>query len=212
MKFTHEEACSCGGRYVFSAYGDAEFQPATCPSCAKPGYLSDPLSVSVTAERLLYRSKAELDAGDYSFSILAAVMAVESFLTRLFLKVKGMDNYVSTFNLPTPMEETQWEKEYPRKGGFPNPADFVSQKLAGQTFDKFIAGNKTAAATFSNVPNNPQDSPTQYVQKELFNRRNRIAHWGYVNSTQKDAEICHQIAVFVVTILREMDRLKYGNL
>lgn len=58
MKFTYEKPCDWGGCYVFSAYGDAEFGPATCPNCSKSAHLINPLSVSVTAERLLYRSKA----------------------------------------------------------------------------------------------------------------------------------------------------------
>ena len=171
----------------------------------------DPLSVSVTAERLLYRSKAELESGDYSLSIVIGVMAIESYLTRLFLKLKGMNNYSATFTFPTATEEADWEKEYPRSGGFSSPIGFVSQRIAGTTFDKFVEGNAIASGAFSMVPNTAFTGPTQYVQDELFHRRNRIAHWGYVNSTKADAEHCHAIAVAVVSTLREMDRSKYAN-
>jgi len=197
---------------VFSAYGDADFGAAICTDCGKSAHLVDALSVSVTAERLLYRSKTELESGDYSLSIVTAVMAVESYLTRLFLKLKGMDSYAATFTLPSPTQEAEWEKEYPRSGGFSSPIGFVSQRLVGTTFDKFVEGNAVASKIFSGFPNNSQASSTQYVQDELFNRRNRIAHWGYVNSNKADAELCHAIAVAVVSILREMDRSKYGNL
>lgn len=172
----------------------------------------NPLSVSVTAERLLYRSKAELEGGDYSLSIVIAVMAVESYLTRLFLKLKGMDSYASSFNLPTATQEEMWEKEYPRSGGFSSPIGFVSQRLLGTTFDKFVAGNAAASATFTALPNSSNATPTQYCQDELFKRRNRIAHGGYVSSNKAEAELCHTIAVALVSILREMDRSKYGNL
>ena len=211
MKFTIEKECDCGGRYVFCAYGDADFGSATCAKCGKSAHLMNPLSVSVTAERLLYRSKAELESGEYSLSIVIAVMAIESFLTRLFLKLKGMDSYASTFNLPTAAQETDWEIEYPRSGGFSSPIGFVSQRLVGTTFDQFVAGNTVASAIFSGLPNPGHIAPTQYFQSELFNRRNRIAHWGYVNSNQAEAELCHTIAVAVVSILREMDRAKYGT-
>src|SRR5262249_42503991 len=87
MKFTYEAACECGGRIVFSTTGEEKFGPGECSSCKKTAYLTDPLSVSVTAERLLYRSKAELENGDYSLSIVIATIAVESYLTRLFLKL-----------------------------------------------------------------------------------------------------------------------------
>lgn len=211
MKFTIEKPCDCGGRYVFSAYGDAEFGTGACESCGKTAHIMNPLSVSVTAERLLYRSKAELDSGDYSLAIVIAVMAIESFLTRLYLKLKGMESYAATFNLPTLAQEADWEKEYPRSGGFTSPIGFVSQRLVGTTFDSFVAGNPAANAIFSGLPNPENITPTQYFQTELFNRRNRIAHWGYVNSNQEEAERCHQIAVALVSILREMDRSKYGH-
>ncbi len=197
---------------MFSAYGDGEFESSKCPKCGKSAHLFDPLSVSVAAERLLYRSKAGLEGGDYSLSILIWVMAVESYLTRLFLKLKGMDSYAVTFNLPTPEQEAEWEKEYPRRGGFLGPIDFVSQRLVGATFDEFIEGNAVAGKTFSGLPNTSNAEPAQYVQGELFKRRNRIAHWGYVNSNKADAELCHTIAVAVVSVLREMDRSKYGIL
>lgn len=211
MKFTLQNSCICGGQFIFSAYGDADFGPATCTSCRKSGYLYDPLSVSVTAERLLFRSRAELEAGEYSLSTVIAVMAVESFLTRLFLKFKGMASYAATFKLPTPAEEAAWEKEYPRSGGFSGPINFISQHLAGMSFDRFVARNPTAGAIFPMLPNSSCARPTQYFQNELFKPRNRIAHWGYVNSGKTEAERCHTIAVGLVSILREMDRSKYAD-
>lgn len=211
MKFRFDNGCDCGGRHAFSAYGDSKFSASVCPTCGNSAYLMDPLSVSVTAERLLYRSKAELESGDYSLSIVIGVMAIESYLTRLFLKLKGMNNYAATFTLPTATEEADWEKEYPRSGGFSSPIGFVSQRIAGTTFDKFVEGNAIASAAFSVIPTTAITSPTQYVQNELFHRRNRIAHWGYVNSTKADAELCHVIAIAVVSALREMDRSKYGK-
>ncbi len=118
MKFIYNGACECGEEIFFSATGEGDFGPGECSSCKKATFLIDPLSVSVTAERLLYRSKAELGNGDYSLSIVIATIAVESYLTRLFLKFKGMENYATTFELPDESMEAQWEKEYPRSGGF----------------------------------------------------------------------------------------------
>jgi len=167
-----------------------------CSSCKKTTYLIDPLSVSVTAERLLYRSKAELENGDYSLSIVIATIAVESYLTRLFLKLKGMENYATTFELPNESMEAQWEKEYPRSGGFLKPSDFVAKQFTGLTFDQFVLSNNTVTAhAFLGLPNPNKILPSRYFQNELFNRRNRIAHWGYVNSTRQEAEHSHQIAV-----------------
>jgi hypothetical protein len=211
MKFTYDTACECGGKIVFSATGEEKFGLGECSSCKKTTYLIDPLSVSVTAERLLYRSKAELENGDYSLSIVIATIAVESYLTRLFLKLKGMENYATTFELPNESMEAQWEKEYPRSGGFLKPSDFVAKQFTGLTFDQFVMSNNIVTAhAFLGLPNPNKILPSRYFQNELFNRRNRIAHWGYVNSTRQEAEHSHQIAVAIITILREMDRLKYS--
>jgi hypothetical protein len=212
MKFTIEMNCSCGGHQTFSAYGNNNFGSATCTKCGTTGHLFDPLSVSVTAERLLYRSRVELENGDYSLSIVVAVIAIESYLTRLFLKLKGMDSYATTFMLPTEKQEAEWEGEYPRSGGFPGPIGFISKRLLGTTFDKFAAEDPSAAAIFSTLPDTSNTSATDYFQNKLFKPRNRIIHWGYVNSGKADAELCHKIAVALVSILREMDRSKYGHL
>jgi hypothetical protein len=212
VNFRDEKPCECGGRYLFYASGDAEFGFGKCSTCGKSAHLMNGLSVSVTAERLLYRSKSELDNGDFSLSIIIGTMAVESFLTRLFLKLKKMDNYAAVSTFPTEGQEAEWESEYPRSGGFAGPSGFVSKRVAGTSFDKFVSENAIASAIFSRLPNPSNVAPAQYFQDELFRRRNRIAHWGYVNSSRADAELCHTVAVAIVAILREMDRSKYANL
>ena len=78
MKFSIEKPCDCGGRYLFAANGDTDFGAAVCEKCGNSAHLVNPLSVSVTAERLLYRSKAELANEDYSLAIVIAVMAIAS--------------------------------------------------------------------------------------------------------------------------------------
>jgi hypothetical protein len=74
-----------------------------------------------------------------------------------------------------------------------------------------MSNNIVAAHAFLGLPNANKVMPSRYFQDELFNRRNRIAHWGYVNSTRQEAEHSHQIAVAIIAILREIDRLKYGK-
>lgn len=166
----------------------------------------DPLSVSVVAERILRRSKSELDRGDNTLTILLAAIAVETFLTRLFMKLKGMEQFGSGFEWPTPAEEAKWESEYPRNGGFPGPANFVSKRLVQKTFDDFVSSHETANAIHKTLPNSGQLSLSELCQSNLFAIRNRIAHWGYVNSSGEDAQRCYGISVAVVCVLREMDK------
>jgi len=138
VKFVQETQCSCGGVFPFATYGEAEWPTVVCTKCGMAGAQFNPLSVSVTAERLLFRSKQELEGGDFTLSIVIGAMAVESFLTQLFFKVKGMDNYALTFTWPTEAQEKAWENEYPRKGGFAGPADFVAKATTSMTFDEFV--------------------------------------------------------------------------
>ncbi len=196
----------------FVTYGDGRWPAVVCSKCGTAAGLIDPLSVSVTTERLLHRSKAELERGDYSLSIVIGTMAVESFLTRLFFKVKGMDSYATTFAWPTEAQEKAWEVEYPKKGGFTGPADFVSKATTGMTFDEFVAKNAVARKIMAAFPDAANVSAKQYFQSALFHLRNRIAHWGYVNIRQTEGERCLSLAVAIVSILREMDRLKYSGL
>ncbi|MFZ3212679.1 MAG: hypothetical protein WA188_14320 [Terriglobales bacterium] len=212
MKLPLKVPCVCGHTVSFSTYGDEALPRVTCPECGFSTDVIDPLSVSVTGERLLYRSKAELEDGDYSLSIMIGAIAVESFLTRLFLKLKGMDSYATTFTLPTPVQEEAWEREYPRSGGFTGPADFVSKAITGMAFDEFVSGNTVAVKIMAGLPDAPHPSAKQYFQDELFKRRNRIVHWGYVNSAKAEAQLCHTLAMAAVSILREMDKSKYGAL
>ena len=152
MKFAQEIPCKCGEKVISSAYGENNFKSVVCPACNVTIYPIEPLSVSPTAERLLIRSAAELKACDYSLAVVIGAMAVEAFLTRFFLKLKGMDSYALTSNLPTAQQEEAWEKEYPRSGGFPKPADFVSNQIAGMPFDEFVTTNTVAIAIMGGFP------------------------------------------------------------
>jgi hypothetical protein len=209
MKFTINPICSCGRKLTSTAYGDGDFESVVCPDCNMTYHQVEPLSVSPAAERLLLRSNAELEAGDYSLAVVIGAMAVEAFLTSFFMKLKGMDNYALTWSLATPLEEAAWEKEYPRSGGFPKPADFVSNKIAGVPFDEFVVTNQTAKAIMDSLPEAVGQSAKDFFQVNLFYPRNRIAHWGYVNTTEAEGQRCHELAVAIVSIFREMDRAKY---
>jgi hypothetical protein len=142
-------------------------------------------------------------------SIVVGTIAVESFLTELFLRSKRLD--LKLYNVATAAQIKEWEDEYPRSGGFSKPANFVSKSISGSPFDDFVSENTRADAIMSTLQKPPGISPTQYFQSELFNRRNRIVHWGYVNSAHPEALLCYRLAVAIVSILRELDKSKYGN-
>jgi hypothetical protein len=213
MKFSQEIPCKCGGVFLFEKYGDGRWPVVSCTVCNKSASLMNHLSVDVTADCLLQRSKAELDNGDYTLSILISAIAVESFLTRMFLRQKGIAAHV--FDRSTlDAQQNEWKEEYRRrvKGGFTVPADFISKEFTGISFDKFVAKDDVTIKIMAQFPEATNTSTKQYFQDELFKRRNEIAHWGYVNSAEPEAQRALMIAASIIEILKRMDKLKYGNL
>lgn len=212
MKFFQPMNCDCGGIFPFQTYGAKDWPTVVCDKCGKAGGQIDPLSVSVIAERLLYRSLRELEVGEYTLSIVIGTMAVESFLTRLFFKIRGLDCYAANFRWPTEEDEQAWEKEYKKtRGGFSGPADVVSAMIVAMPFDQFVETNAAAAAVVKSLPIPSGTSPKEYFQRELFQLRNRIAHWGFVDASLEQAQQCQKLAVSIVAILRAMDKVKYGR-
>jgi hypothetical protein len=209
MKSSITLRCNCGEEFSIPVAGSETLHTAVCPNCQMAGFACEPLSVSVDGDRLMNRSKAELEAGDYTLSIVCAAIAVESFLTRAFLKWKGVENLGRVGHLPTDAEEAEWEKEFPRGGGFLGPADFVSKALTGMEFDSFVTKNHAATKMISAIPGATGRSPKEFFQCTLFHRRNRIMHWGFLGYQRADAELCFKAAMSSVQILKLMDRQKF---
>jgi hypothetical protein len=209
MKITIPVACSsCGYEFPVAGYGEKKFPLSRCPKCNAAINIFDPLSISVFAERLLHRSKREMEGGDYTLSIICSAMAVECFLTQAFLKWKEIESYKSTGHLTTEDERDAWEQEYRKKsgnGGFLKSADFVSEFLSGIKFDDFATTDFRAKAIMVGLSGAVGLSPKEYFQQGLFKKRNRILHWGEVNYQQTDAALCWGAAVGVIGILKVMD-------
>ena len=92
MKIAVPVICSaCGTEFSAFGVGEQRIPPATCPKCGAQIHLLDPLSVSVIADRLLYRSKHELDEGDYTLSIICSAIAVETAFTQAFINGRALN-------------------------------------------------------------------------------------------------------------------------
>jgi hypothetical protein len=78
-------------------------------------------------------------------------------------------------------------------------------------FDEFVRTNPNAAAISSSLQIPFGVSPKAYLQRELFELRNRIAHWGFVDASLEQAERCQRLAVAIVAILRVMNKEKYAK-
>lgn len=202
MKFFYKQKCDCGGTYTFEAYGDAHFNPATCSGCGESANLFDPLSISPSAERLIHRSRYEFEDGDYSISILACVMSVEYFLTAQHQKIKKMEFFIINHEFPSSVDMEKWTRDKELRGESSKKLDSICQICTGRGFNDYIRDKGFQNALSSTL----HTEPTKYIQQELFERRNRIAHRGFVNSSPEDAQFCLDIACRVLAILREIDK------
>jgi hypothetical protein len=198
--------CLCGNDFPVTVHAGKKFPAAVCPECGASMHIFEHLSISVVADLLLYRSKSEMEGADYTLSIICSAMAVECFLTRAFLKWKEIDSLKSTGHLATEQEKSDLEKEYTKSAGFLTPSDFASNSLVGMGFDEFVATNPNATAIMNGFLDAVGQSPKKYFQQVLFNKRNRILHWGQVSYERVDAESCLKAAIAIGGILKIMDR------
>jgi hypothetical protein len=212
MKFSIPVSCSsCGCDFTTLGYGELTFPPATCPKCDQTIHIVDPLTFSIVAVRLLYRGDAELKRGDFT---MCGAMSIESALTSLFIKWRELKNGFP--GVPTTDADREaWEKEYrdgTRPGGFTRSANFVSTYLTGKHFDEFVVDFVqrigSAAIIGAGLPAAESEMKADHIHRELFNKRNRIMHWGEVTYGKADAEKALSAATAAFALLTAMDKEK----
>jgi hypothetical protein len=213
MKFSVPVICpSCKSKFAAPGVREERIPAAACPNCGDVIHIIDPLSLSIVAERLLYRSHTELTAGDYTFSIISSAIAVEAAFTQAFMKWKSIDYPQTTGKEPTDEVEQAWEEEYRKvtRGSFQTTAKFVAKFLCGKTFDQFVsdflACNTPAAIIKAGFPGNIDHLNSDYIYTELFLRRNRIMHRGKVDYLEADASVALEAARTAFAILKAMDK------
>jgi hypothetical protein len=215
MKVAIPVTCSCGNEFLADGYAGKKFPVSICPSCKVPIHIIEHLSISVVADLLLYRSKAEMEGGDYTLSIICSAIAVECSLTQVFLKWRKIGSRKLS---PTEEEQNAWEDELRKKGPIKKSVDFVSEFLSGMKFDDFVTDfltknkNHPGILIKNGFPQSASQTKLEYFQREIFDKRNRIMHWGKVDYQQKEATPCLSAAIGIVNILKLMDRLRYEKM
>ena len=176
-----------------------------CPACEQLVWLVQPLG-NIVGMAILGRAQTELKNEDWTLTIVLAAIAVECELVYLFMKWSRID--LMLVRNPTDADDEEWEKQWRDDvRSIAARLDKVSGLVTGQSFDSFLSQNsgllKAVDAQYR-ASNNPA-SPKDFFIKEIFHRRNRIVHFGNIDSQQSDAESCLKLASVLSQILAAMD-------
>jgi len=155
---------------------------------------------------ILGRAATEMKNEDWTLAIVLAAMAVECELVYLFMKWNRID--LMLVRNPTDADDEGWEKQW-RDDVRTIAARFdkVSGLLTGQPFDSFLSQN---SGLLKNMHMQYQASKNaaslkDFFVKELFYKRNRIVHFGKIDSQQPEAEMCFTLGSTLWEILLAMD-------
>jgi ATP-dependent Lon protease len=70
-------------------------------------------------------------------------------------------------------------------------------------------GSKKSELIKAGFPQYPSQAKSEYIHKQLFEKRNRIMHWGEVTFEKDDASAGLAAAIAAISVLKAMDREKY---
>ncbi len=211
MKFLMLIPCpKCGERLTVETKGD---EPFPNPQCECGAYIWLVQSDMRVSRRALCRAEAELLTGDFSLAIILSAMAVECELAFLHSKWRMLDANLIPSEV-TPSHAESWENDFRKVlGGFSGKLDAVTQLMASETFDSFLARkNELAAALQKAYPNKGATSPSKFFVRELFRKRNKILHSGEVQFGKPEAEACIRMAMSLLQIIGEIDKERIARL
>jgi hypothetical protein len=83
--------------------------------------------------------------------------------------------------------------------------DELSRFLTSTDFDKFALQNKALLIPALDE-HNPATSIKKFFQEQLFEKRNRIVHYGEIDFKKPNGDRCFSLALVMIHLLRAMDR------
>lgn len=204
MKFSFPVTCGCGETFLVHVSGMQFPKDAQCPKCHSQIWLVEPLG-NVVGMAILGRASTEFQTGDWTLAIVLGAMAVECDMAYLFMKWNRID-LMSTKN-PTDADDEACEKQWREVRTVAARLDKVSTLLTDLTFDSFLSQNSALLKHLhTRYPaSKSEPSPKKFFIVELFQRRNRIVHFGEIDFQQTDAEIGLTLATSLSQILSAMD-------
>lgn len=203
------KCAQCGEPFVHKIHLDKTSFDWTCPKCGfeHPSFLGTEVTIGVL---LLERGRHELiQEQDYSMAIVFAAMAFESELSRLFAKWKEIEC------IPTGamLNREECERQMRDFKTITRKLEGVSQFLVKSGIDEFVRSRPQLRDSISvNFQSVRVGSLATDFQQHLFWPRNKVLHWGDAKNSYEDAVRCINIASLGLSILREMDARRRGDL
>jgi len=159
---------------------------------------------------IMERAKLELERNhDVTMTILLSAMAVEAQMSWLYLKWRAIDDGV----LPSeenPAHREKWEAAWSEMRSISNRLDKLSCQLSNGCFDEFAQLNikwlKDRLDGFDSAT-----SIKAFFQDQIFEKRNRVVHYGNIDFEADDGKKCFSLALALLGLLKAMDNSKYSQ-
>jgi hypothetical protein len=159
--------------------------------------------------RILNKGHKELQNGEYTLPIILGAMAVESYLSYVFIKWKTI--YIEASEATR--QEGTWEEELRRKYRLTDRLDMVCEFLTQKRFDVFANDDEVVKKLLDERhPESKSYAPIKFFEEGLFRKRNRIIHQGKIDSTKTEAFTCYNVASTLTEIIKRMDALRFQRL
>src|SRR5271165_767679 len=132
--------------------------------------------------------------------------AVEGQMAYLFFKWKKVDSF--TFDIAK-----QWEKDWTEMRSIAKRMDELSKFLTGISFDSFAQKKKVLLqSALDDGHYDPATSFRDFFQKQFFERRNMIVHYGEIDFQESDGKLSHTLASSLISLLDAMDRQRIAEM
>lgn len=210
MKSRTKIPCSCGATVPLELTGSKLPRSIPCHDCSNDIVLVPPLG-NLATHLIINRAGVELDDGEITLAILLSAMAVEGEMSWLFFHWKKVE---LTPGAPTytAADEEVWESQWAEMRAIKTRLHQLSLFLTCADFDTFVFQNKTLFKSVKDAYDsvNAHTSPKLFFQANLFDTRNKIAHYGEVDFQRPDGERCFSSALSLLNILSAMhqERIK----
>lgn len=200
---------SCGEPINLEVVGSQLPERADCSACEASINLIAPLG-NIPTMLIMERAKWELKNKDVTMSILLCAMAVEAQMSWLFFKWKALGGGL-LLNGVTRVHREKWEAEWTEMRTVSKRSDELSRLLTGADFDQFAKENMAWLGPHLKGFD-PATSVKTFFQRQIFEKRNQIVHYGNIDFEEADGSSCVSLAAALLGLLQAMDNVRFKKM